>query len=262
MFRDRRDFRAIAFTIPNLNSIAGIRELLPKDSISEGKLLKNGSPKFQIEHLYYYSKERYSPSPELDSIKQVWHGIEQYRYDLYLLGFNGPNSYIAIVAVPLLKMGMELFNQVHEKVIGRGLVYQKVLLEKLLKAVRDGHHLGGYIKITNIQMLIKGDPPANSVLIAGDDALNSKTFELLHSSLSGIEFNPMSCRIIYDEPGERKFYLGVDKFGNYSFYVRVGGHNLHWANYLLTYLYGEKLIGETIAKPWRLDKETIGVENV
>jgi hypothetical protein len=251
MFRDKRDFRAIAFTVPSLKSIAGMRDLLPQNSISEGEQLTEGSPQLQIEHMYYYSRERFSPSPELDNVKKVWQGIEQYRYDLYLLGFTGPNFFVGMVAVPLLRMGLNLFRQIHEGARGSGLLYQKVSLERLLKAVTEGRHMGGSIRITNIQMLIFGDPSANSILIGGENALNSKTFKCLSNSLTGLQFDPLSCRVIYDRPEGQRFYMGIDRFGNYSFYVRAGGYNLHWASNLLSYLYKEKVIDETPAIPLR-----------
>jgi hypothetical protein len=146
---------------------------------------------------------------------------------------------------------------------GLGLEFYKVSLDRLINAILEKRHLGGFLKMNNSQMLVYGDPLAASIDIEGEDILHSKTFDMLNKKSTGISFNPITCKISYDNHEGQKFNMKIDRFGNYYFYVRSKGTNLPWVKDILNYFYSENLIEQAPAIPLRkIPKEEYDFEYI
>jgi hypothetical protein len=250
MFRDRHDFSAIAVSMERVGSVRDTLSLLPSDSISEPELFAS-SDGFEALHLYYHSQERFSRSPELEEVRVVWNGVEQYRYNMYIIGVKVAGRVVLLLSVPFFLMGRSVFSRLVKAAHGLGLVFHFVDLKRLTEAIQAGRNDGGLVKLVRVEMLIHGDTYVDKILLAGTDVMSSLTYEELSraSEVAQTSLAPRRCTMVFDDHERPRFVLSADRYGNFTYRVSRGAENISVGRDLLSFLYQENLVGETFAFP-------------
>ncbi len=250
MFRDRHDFSAIAVSTDKIGSVQESLRLLPAEATSELEVvfLANG---FEVFHLFYHSEERFSRSPELEEIRTTWNGIEQFRYNMYIMGLDVGGRLMLILCVPFFAMGRSVFSRLVKAAHGLGMIFNFVDLKSLTEAFQAGRNHGGLIKITKMEMLVHGDTFVDKIVVSGTDIVNSSTFEQFTHASDTAEVNLATkrCTIVFDDHERPRFALTADRYGNFSFRISRGAENMPVGRDLILFLFGERLIGQTFAFP-------------
>jgi hypothetical protein len=251
MILDRRKFHAVAFYSESIKSISDAKNLINGYLVKEIAKLSGTDSYIEIEHVAYYSKIRYSLSPELDQIIVTLGGKEYFEYNLYFIGFNMLDKYITLVAAPFLLMLRHIFDSLKKSFKLNGMIYRVINLRDIISAIQNNRHLGGKIKLTRVDMMINADTSAYTISLRGPDVIHSNTFIKLRDSLhgTGISLSPRRCSILYNDHEGNRFTLMTDQFGNYSFRVAKDARNLSSSNNLFLYLVEESLMKETLALP-------------
>lgn len=251
MFRDKREFHAVALQSPTISSMEDIYRMFPHGVVSDRELLPSSRNNLLIEHSFYHSQNQYVFTDGIEQM-MVKRGTQQfYRYNMYCMAFSLRSTHTILIAVPFLQMGREVFGQIHRKMQGRNLSYEIIRLDRLLDAIVAKRHRGGHVKITRLDLLVYGDPNANSLIVRGKDAVFSGVFQRVSAHRKGLELTPRKCRVEYDTHEGQRFALDGDRFGNYTFRVVSRAKNLPWISYLLTYFYEENMVESTPAFPLR-----------
>lgn len=250
MFRDRHDFSAIAVSLGKLQSVWDTLGLLPSDAISEPEKVVS-SDGFEALHLFYHSESRFTRSADLDEVKVNWRGIEQYRYNMYVMGIRVNDRFIILLCVPFFSMGRSVFSLFTKAAHGLGLSFYFVDLKKLTEAIHGGLNDGGLVKLVKMDMLIYGDTYVDKILLAGTDVINSLTFERLSqaSAKAQTSLAARRCTVVLDDHERPRFALSADRYGNYTFRIARAGENISVGRDLISFLYRENLMGETFAFP-------------
>ena len=251
MFRDRRDFRAIALHAPGMHSVESILKLLSPDSASSAERLVESTATLTLTHCLYYSSSVFPVNQE--DLANLRKKGPLYEYNMYLMGYAAPGALLIVLAVPFPPMAWEVFERIHAASRGRNVQYAKVSLKKLVIAIREKRHLGGNIKMKSVDFLVYGDPAVRDLAINGKDSkdpLHSKTYDKL-ASAKGVRLAPRRCAFVFDDHEGRRFAIETDRLGNFSFHVARNAKNLPSSAKLWTYLYDERLVEDTPAFPLR-----------
>ncbi len=251
MFRDKHDFSAIAVSANELQSAESVLPLLPQASISKPEQVVSVRGDFDVWHLFYYSPERYSRAPELDEVRVTWKGVEQYRYNMYILSIRLRDATALLLGVPFFSMGRVVFGELAKAAHGLGLTFSAIELAKLTDAVQSGKYTGGLIKLSGMEMVVHGDSFLDRVTLTGTDVLGSATFRHLESlaARAATAFSQRRCRIVFDDHVRPRFGLAADRYGNYLFRVTKNAENLPCARELLIFLLRSRLMRATYAFP-------------
>src|SRR5688572_19151947 len=132
MFRDQRDFKAVAFRSPRIRKLDDVWALLPKRSVVKGDPVdldgEDDSKTVELTHLYYYSPHRFASLDEdsWEAIAETRGGRTVYRYDMYLIGFRLKGLYVCSLAVPFHQIAIDVFASLQKAAAGFSLQYQRV----------------------------------------------------------------------------------------------------------------------------------------
>ena len=248
--REQRIYRAIAFSYDGLTGLDTVKKLFDGKTLSAPNLLK-AHDGFVGQHFHYYSSIQFSNAEYLEKIKTKKYGQEVYCYNMYWLWFNYDNLNIVIIAVPFLKMALNIFELIKIGTRGKKLVFHRVDIEKMIEAIKSKKNMDGHIKITKFDSLVKGDSTISRIAVNGADTIHSKTLKTINSSLfrTGVSLSLKSCNITFNNHKGESFTLFADRWGNYSIRIGKDASNLPALRHFISYGANEKIIMETQVFP-------------
>ena len=254
MFRDQRDFRALALCSPKLNGLDNVAAIFPFGSLDEsGAFSEFRDAEFQVRHYYYLSKKRFTESLELEHTKGK---NDHFRYDMYICGMPIKKSrFLTIIAAPFRTMMVELFDVIKNKTSGLGMRYQKVNQESLIAKILGGDNLKGAISLTRMESFVLTDPAASVMSLRGQNVLQSRSYKVL-AKTHGSGLQPAKCRIKYDDGSFLSTKLETDQFGNFAFRVRKDAVNFPSIGTIFQYLYSQNLVEDTVVLPLSKEEDT------
>lgn len=250
-FRYEQNYRAVAFRMPDIQSLNELTSLFLSHSIERAELDISPTKGFEVEHYYYYSPQIFSSKLEAISENQKKiRGVINYRYNLYFFATKVKHVKVYFIAVPFLAMALELYPFIEKKISGRDAKYQCVNLSAFLNAVAENRHMQGSLTIKKIKYKIGGDGLADNFIVNGIDIPHSITIKTIDTSLMarGLLHSPEQIRASLTQKS-LKLVLEVDRATHYKFWVGKGANNLVGVASIMNYFIEEQLIIESTMFP-------------
>jgi len=173
-----------------------------------------------------------------------------YRYNMYLLHIDPRGLSIFFLAVPYLRMALEVYPYVKAQGRGRQFAYQAVDLALLVAAVAENRNRGGSLEIRGVRFKVGGDDRADSLSLRGLNVPSSAVVKAIRDPLrrKGITLTPESARVSLSIPG-RGLLLELDSAGHYKFWVSRNASNLVSVTDAMVYFDGESLLSQSLSFP-------------
>lgn len=231
-------------------------------------------PDFEIQHRRLRSDFPYPRGKLLEAVSASGDGSSPYLYDVFALRMKvGAQTYF-IFAFPFAALARYVIDSLIENhdLLKKGDI-QKVNLAALVQQAEvEVENLEGPIRtrIVGLQVVISGDPAVSSVILGGDNPLKSAIYqdflrESIHKSGSIPDQCVLACELPWPSEvsgqstvNQRKLRarMHMDAFGNFKFYVHVGGENFVIIPYLLQVLDSLKCLDKAPMNPlWRVHEE-------
>lgn len=147
----------------------------------EKNILNVYSNYIQIIHCFYYTDVLYSAYLDEEEIRTTLNGNEIFKYDIYLMRLLINEKQIYIIACPYIQMLKDIGLLIENSFLkDKNISFIKIDLNKLTYAIENDQHMGGKIKIKQIEVLITGDPAVNLFSISGNDTIHSILYNFLY----------------------------------------------------------------------------------
>lgn len=265
MFRDEQNYRAVAFCLQDVKSAEQLIEYFPKHIIEPADSILRDGKGFEVFHCYYYSPKIFTGLEIPEDYQKKIRGVGHYRYNIYFLSTKTKHKRIFFVAVPFLRMALEVYPIVRDKNAGRSTRYQMIDLPELVNAVTEDRHMDGALTITRIKYKIDGDSLVDNCVLRGKDIPHSKTLKLMSEPLrneGGVTLDPEQVRLTLSQPS-LKLVLEVDKSSHFKFWLGKKAYNLPGLSAIMSFLQQERLILESASFPpmRSLKDEAVGGED-
>jgi hypothetical protein len=190
---------------------------------------------------------------------------DMYTYDIYILSIETEFVKYIFISCPHLK----LLSEIDKNLISFSPVFITCNLISLCNIkFQDESDDSLYIRRMNAQILGEENKKIVSIGLFGRNILKSATFRKIldfNSKNSTDIFSskmliPNSIRLTLDNGKDRKneeFSLNMDKFGNYSFFLRTLS-DFEKLSYTLNFLHSKKCLnGECLESPLKRNEELI-----
>lgn len=188
-------------------------------------------------HCFYNSYEAFN-RPILNSrIEQKVNKTSAYpgafMYDVFLIGKKKLDSdcWVFCLAVPYVRLGVHLFEEIEKKINKQGLSYKKVDLTRLITNMQqsyadDSKKEGGLnedveglpvIKLKRFDCVYDSGQ-VKRISVTGNDLLSYNYFEVFLDS--DLEYEPVLCGLEYSRGAQvRPINFQTDKDGNFRFWI-------------------------------------------
>lgn len=235
-----------------------------------GKVRRTQSPivshdGFEIEHRVLNSDEPYSRSDIAASVRGDSKG--PFPYDVFAMKVRTKRNAYIVAAFPFAALARDTVGTLRRAVSARKRVdFQKANVASLIGQADNGIVADDFrAGVVGIQVASKGDPDLRSVCLGGEHPLKSSLYkEFLQTQIEKegkkfrIEHCILACEL--DQPRDELSDHGrttptlrsrarIDTFGNFKFYIHLGGANLIVIPRLLQVLDGLKCLDRVAINP-------------
>jgi hypothetical protein len=247
MFRDDRVYRAIVFQSNALKDLGVARSFFPKKSLTSAETTIT-CPWGKIDHMFYYSKNMFTRNVDiLKEVREKKHGVVRYRYNMYFILISGEHSTAVMLAVPFLKMALEIYPILRGAIRGQDFEFLRIRLQAAVEASKRAEGLGAALKIVRAKYKIEGEgKQSDSLELIGTDLARSTVLNVLQKDFSESTLTAQSVRIAL----ESSITFDTDSFGHYKFRVAKGGSNLQHMPEIFRALQTLKLVAKDYAFPY------------
>lgn len=256
MFRYENYFRTVAFVAPKLRELRDLMSFFPVGTVTPAEQPTSAAEGFDVMHCFYYSPTLYTPKVMVkpkkpEEYQKRIRGKTYYRYNMYFLSSTYKKNTVFFIAVPLLRMALDIYPIIREAGRGTGIRFQLVELARLLNTIQEDKHMEGALSIKRARLTIRGDELTDSLVISGQDVPHSSMMRkvLPYMTEVGIATAPERLRLSY-LGGSYRFTLDIDNVGHYRFWVGKTTNNLPALANIMSYLYENKLVIESASFPF------------
>jgi len=281
-YSDQRDYTAIAISSPIVSDFEGVRDLFPDKSIGVVEELPTMASRPPIRRCEYFSEDQFSTAADAPKPK-IRGGRKVYEYSLYAIMSNINDQPMWLLGVPFARMAASVFKIVRDRGRGHGLRYISVGLEQLIESLSGEEPASTDLLITGAEFSVRGDSPAERVVLTGTDILHSETYSFLRQSdlprnqrlseqatkvhsespTEGIGYVAQRCRVAFNDHGGGRFNFIADQQGVFRFRILSGARNLKYVHPVLEFLNTNQLITPTTIYPLRIreDEDAFALQN-
>jgi hypothetical protein len=251
MFRDQQNYRAVAFRAPHIEELGDLTCFFPPRTVTKAEQTVPSSRGFEVMHCYYWSPDQFTRAEIPSEFQKRVSGVRYYRYNMYFFQTSSPKGKVFFVALPFLRMALDVYPRIKDAARGTGIRYQTVDLEALLKAVKQNRHLDGAITITRARFKVAGDELTDTLLVSGQDVPHSGVVRTVFPAMDKLSIAAKAERLRLSVAGTSlRFNLELDDAGHYKFWLAKNAYNLPAMAVVMPYLHKEGLVAETTSFPY------------
>ena len=170
---------------------------------------------------------------------------------MYLISVAIPQIPTYFVAVPFLRMALELYPHLRSIASGRSVQYRTYHLDETVKKIRAGQNLEGAVKLSNVRYKIDGDSLLDTLIFRGKNLSPSPTFQkiLAAGPAKGTILSPERVRLAYDNDTQH-LTIEMDTYGHCKFWLSRRAANISALFDVMMFLHSNGLILESASFPF------------
>lgn len=270
---EQRYYHFIALHVTGSYSLTDYWSQLHEFTTTSSKMSELTYSDLEIQHRRLRSDIPYTRGKLLETVSISGNGLAPYDYDIFALRMSAENQTYFMFAFPFVALGRLVIDNLianhdfmkkgdTQKVDLGSLVKQaEVAVENLADPIRT--------RVVGLQVVILTDPALSTVSLDGDNPLKSAIYRnYLQESIHKGRVNPnqvvLACELLWPPQltdqtivNQRKLRarIHMDVFGNFKFYVHIGGENCIIIPYLMKKLASLKCLDKVSTNPLRRTRD-------
>lgn len=232
-YRSKRDYRAVLFSSPGLETAQQVTELFGGKPVPEREqrgLADLNDTDVEGTRVVYRSDLCFlrSSNEARKAALRTGKGQGTYEYEVCVLAYRKGKLPVFLVAVPFSGMARELFGKIHSAKPSSEFRYLRPSLAALIESLLDPKSKLERIRTVGINWSVAGDTGrSDQVTLRGADVIHSAAFKHLRNPDSGVSLSLRKVQVIHEGfGGQQRLKLTFDKFGNYGIWVTQDAANL------------------------------------
>ena len=271
---DQRYYHFIALRVTDSYRLTEYWNQLENVTTVDGNMSDLTYSDLEIQHRRLRSHTPYTRGNLLETVSAAEDGMPPYDYDLFALRINTENQTYLVFVFPFIALGRVVIDTLNANsdFIKKGVI-QKVDLGTLVRHEEiAADNLADPIRtrIRGLQVLMLSDTALSSVRLDGDNPLKSSIYqnylrESLHKGRTNLKQCVLACELQWPPQQTNQSSVNqrslrarihMDIFGNFNFYIHIGGENCLLIPYLIQKLDSLKCLDKGPMNPlWRIREE-------
>lgn len=268
LYLEQRYFHFVAVEVSNAYNLDDYWHQIGETIVSMGQETAPGIG-LKIQHSQVTSSKAYSRGNVLASISSTRNGKQFYTYDLFACETPVEEARYFVFAFPFAALAKAIVNRLikehdlHKNCNLQAVDVPGLVLHDDLSLTQDGFQT----HITGLNLVTKGDDNISSIKLRGDNPLQADVY--LDSLQDQVKFRPKMCVLdcilqlaAAETQGENvtkrrlRAKVHMDIFGNFKFYLHIGGVNFVLIAHLLKRLHTLNCLKKVSINPLeRYDEE-------
>lgn len=208
------NYSGVLFTQKDINSLESFCKIINNNFVSSPEILDDGNESgVLIAKFSYQSNKQFFRNAQLAAELE-----KPYNYTFYYFSFVVEAQYFSVVAVPWIKMGIELFDnmKLSERSLDAMPKYHQVDLGSMIDSLKG--HMDEVITVESAIFNIEGQSSNIKTLsISGERPLITTLFKSIDEL---VEYEPVKVKVVHKMQHSRDFRTTFDNYGNFQF--RIG----------------------------------------